>query len=127
MADEKQGIPVFQPMPGKIVARVVGERDHYGKGLILKSPTVRNPRTTAVVVAVYEPFLVNETETEAYVNVGDTIIFGLHSGIEIEYGDEKVIILREQEILTKIKLSSPEDISTIGVSRGDAIADDLEG
>jgi co-chaperonin GroES (HSP10) len=115
--------PTFKPMPGKIVARVVGERDTYGSGLILKPATRVNPRTTAEVVAVYEPFLLDnsnpESETSSYVQVGDIIIFGLHSGIEIEYGEEKVIILREQEILTKVIVQKPEDISRIGVEMPD--------
>jgi co-chaperonin GroES (HSP10) len=115
--------PVFKPMPGKIVAKVVGERDTYGKGLILKSPTRVNPRTTAEVVAVYEPFLLDnanpDSETSSYVQVGDIVVFGLHSGIEIEYGDEKVIILREQEILTKVVVQKPEDIARIGVEMPD--------
>jgi co-chaperonin GroES (HSP10) len=111
-------------MPGKIVAKVIGERGVYGSGIILKPATVRNPRTTAEVIAVYEPFLVNNEETEAYVQVGDKIIFGMHSGIEIEYGTEKVIILREQEILTKVETDDVSDISVVSNTAG---FDDLEG
>jgi co-chaperonin GroES (HSP10) len=127
-SDEKL-LPVFEPMPGKIVAQVVGERGVYGTGLIVKPSTVRNPRTTAIVIAIYEPFLLDQKddrETEAFVKVGDTIIFGMHSGIEIEYGAEKVIILREQEILTKVKLRNPDDISKMGVAT-EGTFDDIEG
>lgn len=112
----------FRPMPGKIVCQVVGERDTYGSGLILKPATRVNPRTTAKIIAVYEPFLLNpaddNSETESYLKAGDTVIFGLHSGIEVEYGQEKVIILREQEILCIVE--APDDvIASTGVAQED--------
>ena len=116
------------PMPGKIVCEVIGERDTLGKsGLIFRPPTVQQPRTTAKVLAIYEPFIndFNE-ESESYLKPGDIIIFGKHSGVEVEYGDSgKVIILREQEILTKVEIEKPEDIHELGVAP--ERFDDLEG
>jgi co-chaperonin GroES (HSP10) len=118
--------PKFFPMPGKIVAQVIGEREVYGKGLILRPSTIQNPRTTAKVIAVYEPFMVNDTETESYVKVDDIVIFGMHSGIMIEYGEEKVIILREQEILTKIVVEDEKAIEEVGVAT-DKTFEDIDG
>lgn len=115
----------FRPMPGKIACQVVGERDTYGSGLIIKPATRVNPRTTAKVIAVYEAFMVNEKETESFVKVGDLVIFGMHSGIEVEYGQsEKVIILREQEILCIVE-ADDEEISKVGVAAG--VFDDMDG
>lgn len=117
----------FRPMPGKIVCQVVGETGTYGSGLILKPATRVNPRTTAKIVAVYEPFLLDpsneDSQTESYLKVDDIVIFGLHSGIEVEYGSEKVIILREQEILCIVEASA-EAIAQTGVAPG--AFDDLE-
>lgn len=114
----------FRPMPGKIACQIVGERDTYGGGLLIKPPTQRNPRTTAKVIAVYEPFLVNETETESYVKVGDIVIFGQHGGIAVEYGSaEPVIILREQEILCIVE-ADEDTLASTGVAPGKF--DDLE-
>jgi co-chaperonin GroES (HSP10) len=112
---------VWDPMPGKIVAKAVEEQSTFRTGgIIIKPATVSQPRTTARVVAVYEPFLdVHDTEeTKPFVDVGDLIIFGRHSGIELEFGSERVICLKESEILTKVKLSNPEDASKIGVVSG---------
>jgi co-chaperonin GroES (HSP10) len=111
----------WEPMPGKIVVKVVEERDHFRSGgIIVKPPTVQQPRTTGRVVAVYEPFTdVNDSqETTAFVEVGDLVIFGKHSGIELEFGDERVVCIRESEILTKVVLSDPEDASKVGVAAG---------
>lgn len=125
-----KGTVKWEPMPGKIVCRVIGDTETFGGGKIFKPVTHRQPRTTAEVIAVYEPFLLDNanenSETSAYVEKGDIVIFGMHSGIEIEYGDQKVIILREQEILTKVKLENPDDIEHVqpGVQSS---FDDVEG
>jgi co-chaperonin GroES (HSP10) len=120
----------WEPMPGKIICRVVGDTETFGGGKIFKPVTHRQPRTTAEVIAVYEPFLLDnaneKSETSAYVEVGDIVLFGMHSGIEIEYGDQKVIILREQEILTKVKLVNPDDVQHIGLAAQGPL-DDVEG
>lgn len=127
-SDKPLGKIIFKPMPGKVACRVVGEREHYGRsGLIVRPVTNRRPRTTAVVIAVYEPFTDygDKEESVPFVEVGDTVVFGMHAGVEVEYGDETVIILREQEILTKVVVESPEDAKHIGVAAGPL--DDVEG
>lgn len=126
--DKPLGRVTWEPMPGKVVCKVVGERETYGRtGLIVRPPTAAQPRTTAEVVAVYDPFVDygDTEETKSYVEVGDIVVFGKHSGVEVTYGDQTVIVLREQEILTKVKLESPEDVAAMGVAPG--AFDDLEG
>jgi co-chaperonin GroES (HSP10) len=117
----------FEPAPGKIVAKVVGESEFLDKGRLIIAPSTRaNPRTTAIIIAIYEPFMSGEHETKPFFDVGDKVIFGMHSGIEIEYGrNEKVIILREQEILTKV-FADDEDLPEVGVASNGTF-DDLDG
>jgi chaperonin GroES len=120
-------VPKFRPMPGKIVVRTVGDSEFLDKSKLIFAPATRtNPRTTGVIIAVYEPFMTGDVETEAYLKVGDKVIFGMHSGIEIEYGREKVIILREAEILTIVELENEEDIEQIGVAQSTTFSD-IEG
>lgn len=116
------------PAPGKIAVKLVGESEFVGETkLILAPPTRYNPRTTGIVVAVYEGFKNDaDKDVEPWFDIGDKVIFGQHSGIEVEYGrNEKVIILREAEILVKVELENEEDIEKLGVA-GTAF-DDLEG
>jgi co-chaperonin GroES (HSP10) len=98
---------IFDPMPGKIVAKV--RTTEQQSGIILLS----DPRFSRIaeVVAVYEPFNLHidrpDEMTEAYVKVGDLVIFGQHSGTEVSVGRDKVIVLKESEILTKIRMEEP--------------------
>lgn len=110
----------WEPMPGKIVVKVLGERDTYGKGLIFRPASVHRPRTTGRVIAVYEAFIDygDKDETKPFLEVGDIVVFGQHSGIEVEYGSDKVVVLREQEILTKVRIEKAEDIQHLGVAGG---------
>jgi co-chaperonin GroES (HSP10) len=95
---------IFEPMPGKIVAKV--RTTEQQSGLILLSDPAHS--RIAEVVAVYEPFSLHldkpDEMTEAYVSVGDLVIFGRHNGTEVSVGRDKVIVLKESEILTKIRM-----------------------
>lgn len=127
LTDKPLGSIEWQPMPGKVVVKVLGERETYGKaGLIIRPQTVLQPRTTGKVIAVYEPFIDygDKEETSSYLTAGDIVVFGRHSGVEVEFGGDKVVILREQEILTRVKIESPEDVQHLGVAARDL--DDVE-
>lgn len=106
----------WQPMPGKvIVKKIEDDRETFRKGgVILRPATAQQPRTTGYIIAVFEPFI--ETDGEQYdpvCKVGDLVIFGKHGGIEISYGDETVVCLRETEILTRVKVGDPEELSLV--------------
>lgn len=124
---EKLSRVIWEPMPGKVAVKVLGERDTWGKGgRIIRPATAVRPRTTAKVIAVYDAFIDygDTEESKPFLSVGDIVVFGQHAGIEVEYGNDKVIILREQEILTRVKLENPEDIGALGVAPGQL--DDVE-
>jgi co-chaperonin GroES (HSP10) len=120
------GDVIFEPMPGKVVAEVIGDDEYLDeKKLLLRPQTMKIPRTTAKVIAIYEPFLLdNGQESKPYVEVGDIIIFGVMSGTSIKMGERMVVVIRETEILTKIKNATAAQIEQTGVARGEF--DDLE-
>lgn len=107
---------VFEPMPGKIVVEKLDDQMETAGGLIL----LRDPNTSKIakVIAIYEPFQLHldkpDTElTEAYVNVGDLVVFGKHNGVEITVTLDGVrkqaIVLKETEILTKVRLDAQDE------------------
>lgn len=102
---------VLEPMPGKIAVRVDKNEMETDAGLIL----LRDPHNSRIgeVVAIYEPFQLHldkpdEDLTEAYVKVGDMVVFGKHNGVEVQLNvggiRSSCIILKESEILTKVKV-----------------------
>jgi co-chaperonin GroES (HSP10) len=102
---------VYEPMPGKIVAKLRVEEQR--SGLILLSDPANS--RVAEVVAVYEPFQYHLDNpdapmTEAYVKVGDLVIFGRHNGVEITVGRDRLMVLKETEILTKIRVINLDEI-----------------
>lgn len=114
---------VLEPAPGKIVVKPDPPMSS-SVGLVI----VTDRRgTVGEVVAVYEPFIKPEeaaegTETTAFYVVGDRVIFGPHSGVEVTIDREKFVVLREMEILTKI--IEQEEPAT--VAAGGSEHDDLE-
>ena len=127
MADENEDGFKFEPMPGKIVVQAVGESEflvNKGKAIIFANPAGQRPRTTGIVIAVPEPWRQGEDEPElvTFLQVGDKVIFGAHSGVDVQLGRKKFIILREIEILTKVV--GEGDIQEVGVAPGQH--DDVE-
>jgi len=128
VAPEKQEV-IWEPLPGKIVVKVIGESEFLinRNGVTLFSaPSAAHPRTTGRVIAVYDPYRPGDgdTDLEPVVKKDDIVIFGRHSGIEVQYGrSEKVIILKEVEILTKVSLVNVP-IEEVGVAPGQH--DDVE-
>lgn len=101
----------FKPMPGKIAIQRAEGREFTESGLVIPA-AYRNKSQFGTVVAIYEPFIFNQQdmeETEAYVKVGDKVIFGQHSGVEVTVGGETVTILKEAEILTKFETHEEDD------------------
>lgn len=117
--------PIFEPMPGKVVVQEIKASEFLvndpKSGVQIFAPTVGGQRrTTGVVVAVSEPWQQGEGEPmlETFLKPGDHVIFGAHSGVEVEYHRKKVIILREIEILTKVRVKDENDLAEIGVAAG---------
>ena len=107
---------VWKPMPGKIVVKVLGETDRSASGLLFLPPNRDVPRTTGEVIAIYEPFTLDSGEDAEYstpfVKVGDVVIFGRFTGTEITFRDEKVIVLKEADILTIVE-AAPEVVESM--------------
>lgn len=116
MTDSTKAKIVWKPLPGKIIAKKIeNDRETFAKGgMIIRPATSVQPRTTAEVLAVFETYLETDgQEYEPYCKVGDIVIFGKHGGIEIQFGDETVICLRETEILTRVEVDDPTQISLV--------------
>ena len=106
---EEKVVKQWLPMPNKVVVKVVEDKTTWDRaGRIIKPDTIAQPRTTALVIAVYEPFVDSQdNEVGSYVQVGDYVVFGKHGGIELAFGEEKVVVLWEKEILTKVVFNEP--------------------
>jgi Co-chaperonin GroES (HSP10) len=92
----KQDTPQFHPMPGKIVVDLLVE-DEIG-GIIIPAQYART-RVMGTVRALGG----DEEEGEFFdLAIGDTVLFGQNSGVEVTVDRVRVLILRTSEILCKV-------------------------
>ncbi len=94
-------------MPGKVIIKVA-ENNITEDGLYLVNSA---RQTMGKIISVYDDFIDPDTDAEVtpFLSVGDTVIFGQHSGVEVTINREKYIILVEREILCKITFEEKED------------------
>lgn len=95
----KRGDVVFDPMPGKIVVRLLEETE-YSEHIIVPAK-YQTVRVLGQVMAVGrdEP----DGDTFYPLAVGDTVAFNSTAGIQLTIDREQVLILRVTEILTKVR------------------------
>jgi co-chaperonin GroES (HSP10) len=96
--------PIYDPMPGKIVVQAIVE-ERYGS---LHLPTSSGGlRVLGTVVAIGRAE--DEDEEDLPLEVGDTVLFGAHSGVRVRIGVHEVLFFRISEILSKISWKEPEE------------------
>lgn len=98
---------MLNPMPGKVIVKTF-DNDRTDAGLFLISSS---RQSQGRIVAVYDDFVDPDTDAEvsAFLSVGDTVIYGQHSGSEVTINREKFIILVEREILCKVTFHEEEE------------------
>jgi chaperonin GroES len=92
----------FEPGPGKVAVEPDTGEKLTTSGIWLPGS---ERATIGTVIAIYDPFVdpADGEETVAFFKIGDRVIFGKHGGVEVQYEKRKAIILKEAEILTKVR------------------------
>lgn len=91
----------LKPLADRIVVRPL-EKDEVTRGGIILPDTVKEKPQEGEVVAVGPGRLSDDGKRIAMeVKVGDIIIYAKYGGTEITIDDEKLMILRESDVLAK--------------------------
>jgi chaperonin GroES len=91
----------LKPLADRIVVRPL-EKDEVTRGGIVLPDTVKEKPQEGEVVAVGPGRLSDEGKRVAMeVKVGDIVIYAKYGGTEIKIDDEKLMILRESDVLAK--------------------------
>lgn len=91
----------LKPLADRIVVRPL-EKDDKTRGGIILPDTVKEKPQEGEVVAVGPGRLSDDGKRVAMeVKVGDIIIYAKYGGTEITIDDEKLMILRESDVLAK--------------------------
>lgn len=108
--------PIFEPPPGKIVIEITQTEERYGS--IILPPTSRSTRVLGTVHTTYQPYTDPEDGTpyEPWVKVGDLVIIGQYSGTEVKIGRKQYVILKEFDVLARIRFPEGEQPPVINAN-----------
>ena len=99
----------LQPLADQIVVKLQKQEDERQVNGIIIAATIQKERDTqGIVIAVGSGRLMdNGTRVTPEVSVGDKVIFAKYAGTEIADKDERLLILKERDIMAIIKPEEP--------------------
>jgi chaperonin GroES len=93
----------IRPLHDRVIVRRVEEKKTTASGLIIPDSSTEKPSRGEVVAAGNGRISVDGKVIPLDVQVGDTVMFGQYSGAEITVGDEKLLVMSEDEIVAIIE------------------------
>jgi chaperonin GroES len=90
---------MIRPLYDRVIVRRVAEEERTPGGLFIPEQAKEKPVQGEVLAVGQGRRLESGALVPLEVEVGNRILFGKYSGTEIELGGEKLLILREDEIL----------------------------
>ena len=101
MATKTKSETKLSPLGDRIVVRPI-EREEVTKGGIILPDTAKEKPQEGEIVAVGPGKLTDDgTRIAMDVRVGDKVIYAKYAGTEVEIDDEKLMIMRESDIMAK--------------------------
>ena len=104
MAKTKEAAPVtLRPLDDRVVVEGLEAEEKTAGGILLPDTAKQKPQQ-GKVIAVGPGKLSDKGDRLALaVKVGDTVLFGKYSGSDVEVSGRELKILREADILAKLK------------------------
>ena len=92
----------IEPLFDRIVIKQVEAVESTASGILLPTNSQEKPQI-AKVIAVGPGGIIDGKEIKMVVSVGDKVLYPKYAGSEFKYENEDYIILRQSDILAKIK------------------------
>lgn len=92
----------LSPLGDRVVLKQLEAEETTASGIVLPGQNKEKPQQ-AEVLAVGPGGIVDGKEIKMEVTVGDQVIYSKYSGTEVELDHEKVIIVKQQDILAIIQ------------------------
>lgn len=90
------------PLGDKVVIKQLEAEEKTKSGIVLPSQSKEKPQM-AVVVAAGPGGMVDGNKVEMVVKEGDKIIYSNYSGTEVECDGEKLLVVRQNDILAIVE------------------------
>ena len=99
MATATKTKTTISPLDDRVVVRPSEADDRTASGIFLPEGAKEKPMTGKVISS--GPGKLNDDGSRAAMSVkkGDTVLFGKYGGTEIEIDDDKLMVMRESELL----------------------------
>ena len=93
----------FRPMDDRVLVEAVEADEKTAGGIILPDTAREKPQRGVVLATGPGKLLDSGKRGEMSVKVGDEVLYGKYSGTEIEFGTDKYVVLRENDILAIVE------------------------
>jgi chaperonin GroES len=93
----------IRPLHDRVIVRRVEEKKTTSSGLIIPDSSTEKPSKGEVVATGNGKVSAQGDLIPLDVKVGDTVMFGQYSGSEITVGEEKLLVMSEDEIVAVIE------------------------
>ena len=90
------------PLGDKVVIKQLEAEEKTKSGIVLPSQSKEKPQM-ATVIAVGPGGFVDGSEIKMMVKVNDKVIYSRYSGTEVEYDGEKLLVVRQNDILAIVE------------------------
>lgn len=89
----------LQPVGDRVLVRPLTEEEVTQSGIVLPDTVDKEKKAEGEVLAIGD----GEDVKKLNINVGDTVLFGKYSGDDVEYNDEELKFLKDEEVLAVVK------------------------
>ncbi|MCB1862721.1 MAG: co-chaperone GroES [Gammaproteobacteria bacterium] len=93
----------IRPLHDRVVVRRMEEERISAGGIVLPDSATEKPMQGEVIAVGRGKVLENGDTRPLDVKLGDRVLFGKYSGSEVKVAGEKVVILREDDIMGVIE------------------------
>ncbi len=93
----------IQPLGDRILVKALEAEGKTKGGIVLPDTAKEKPQEGKVMAVGKGKLLEDGTVKPLEVKVGDTVLYGKYSGIEINHNGEDFLILKEDDILAIVR------------------------
>jgi chaperonin 10 Kd subunit len=98
----KGGIEMLKPLADRVLVEVDVEESKTAGGILLPDTAQKKSQKGTVIAIGSGKILDNGERLPFEVAVGDRVLFAKYSGVDIEEGGKKFLLLSERDILGKL-------------------------
>ena len=89
----------IKPLQDRVIIKRLEEEQKTAGGIIIPDTAKEKPQQGKILAVGPGKVMDNGTRLEMTVKEGDTILFGKYSGSEVKIDGEKLLILKESDVL----------------------------